>query len=194
MFSTREEYLVALIQELRPMFDLYGFPLPQAIRITCGFPLNAKRSRAIGECFPAQNSGDNHFEILISPELADPQAVAECVIHELCHTTNGAMNHGATFKRIADYMGLVPSATRGYKATSGAVDFMSRYGAIIQSLGDYPHAQLSYATRKTQGTRMLKAMCACGYTIRLTSKWAFDEYGSPRLPACPIDGQALTLA
>ena len=193
MFSTREEYLVALIQELRPMFDLYGSPLPQAIRITCGFPLNAKRSRAIGECFPCQNSGDNHYEILISLELADPQAVAECVIHELCHTTSGAMNHGATFKRIASDMGLVPSPTRGYKSTSGALDFMSRYGEIIRSLGDYPHATLSYSTRKTQGTRMLKAMCGCGYTIRLTAKWAFDQYGNARLPVCPIDGQALIL-
>jgi hypothetical protein len=42
---------------------------------------------------------------------------------------------------------------------------------------------------KKQGTRMLKAECPeCGYTIRLTKKWA--DVG---LPTCPTDGGALAL-
>jgi hypothetical protein len=45
------------------------------------------------------------------------------------------------------------------------------------------------ATVSGQSTRMLKAECAeCGYTIRLTKKWA--DVG---LPSCPTDGAALTL-
>jgi hypothetical protein len=42
---------------------------------------------------------------------------------------------------------------------------------------------------KKQSTRMLKAECLeCGYTIRLTKKWA--DVG---LPSCPTDAAALTL-
>ena len=42
---------------------------------------------------------------------------------------------------------------------------------------------------KKQSTRMLKAECPeCGYTIRLSKKWA--DVG---LPNCPTDGAALAL-
>lgn len=34
---------------------------------------------------------------------------------------------------------------------------------------------------------MLKAECGCGYTIRITRKWA--QLG---LPCCPLDGERLT--
>ena len=188
MFNTREEYLQAFISEVRPMFDLYGQPLPSNIRITCGFPLNAKRSKAKSDVFPTNNSRDNHWEIFISPEVAESKTVAELVIHELCRTTDGAFSRGVTFQKIADSMGLVPHPTRGYKRTSGSLNFHSMYGAIIDSLGKYPHAEVSYSQVKTQGTRMLKAVCSCGYTVRLTSKWA--RVG---LPNCPVDAYTLTL-
>ena len=188
MFSTREEYLQAFISEVRPMFDLYGQPLPSNVRITCGFPLNAKRSKALSDLFPTDNSRDNHWEIFISPEVADPKMVAELTIHELCRTTAGAFSRGVTFQKIADSMGLVPHPTKGYKLTSGSLQFLSMYGAIIESLDKYPHAEVSYSQVKTQGTRMLKAVCSCGYTVRLTSKWA--RVG---LPVCPVDAFTLSL-
>jgi hypothetical protein len=48
---------------------------------------------------------------------------------------------------------------------------------------------LSLTTRKKQSTRMLKAVCSrCGYTVRLTSKWAYMADGkTPNLPQCPTD-------
>ena len=188
MFNTREEYLQAFISEVRPMFDLYSQPLPHNVRITCGFPLNAKRSKALSDVFPTNNSRDNHWEIFISPEVAVEKTVAELVIHELCRTTDGACSRGVTFQKIANDMGLVPDAKRGYKRTSGSLQFLSMYGAIIDSLGKYPHAEVSYSQVKTQGTRMLKAVCACGYTVRLTSKWA-----NVGLPTCPVDAYTLAL-
>jgi len=106
-------------------------------------------------------------------------------VHELCHTVSGAMNHGVNFRKAADAMHLIPSAgKKGYKATTGGDAFRAAFSNIIDGLGDYPHAQLSMSTRKTQATRMLKACCpACGYTVRLTAKWA-----ALGLPTCPIDG------
>ena len=36
--TVREEWLLAAVEELRPMFEAQGAKLPDAIRVTCGFP------------------------------------------------------------------------------------------------------------------------------------------------------------
>jgi hypothetical protein len=175
-FSTREEWLVAGIEEVRSLFDLNTKPLPKNIRVSCGFPSTAMRSGAIGECWIDKCSADGAFEILIHPKLADPVKVFEVLIHELCHATAGAFNHGVMFQRIAASMNLKPLGTgrNAWKSTEGDGNFVAAYGDIIASLGAYPHAELK-AERQTkkQGTRLLKASCpSCGYTVRLTHKWA----------------------
>jgi hypothetical protein len=94
------------------------------------------------------------------------------------------MNHGVNFQRVAASMGLKAcgAGKESWKATKGDASFLPSYQAMIDGLGPYPHAALSFAdARKTQGTRMLKACCpSCGYTVRLTQKWA--DQG---LPTCP---------
>ena len=183
-YSTREEWLTAAIEELRPVFDAVGKPVPQRIRPACGFPLGSKRSKAIGQCWADTASADKSIEILISPVLDNPVAVFEVLVHELCHATAGAMNHGVNFQRVAASMGLKAcgAGKESWKATKGDANFLPSYQAMIDGLGPYPHAALSFAdARKTQGTRMLKACCpSCGYTVRLTQKWA--DQG---LPTCP---------
>ncbi len=190
IYSTREEWLVAAVEELRPLFAAKASPIAAKVRVTCGFPSNAKRSRAVGECWADTASADRAMEILISPTIADPMRVADILVHELCHTVAGAMNHGATFKKAADAMHLIPSAGKaGYKATTGGASFKQAFGAIIDGLGEYPHAALSMSTRKTQATRMLKAVCpTCGYTVRLTAKWA-----AVGMPTCPADEDTFNL-
>lgn len=185
MFNTREEYLTQAVQELRPVFTAVGKPLPAKIRVACGFPLDAKRSKAIGQCWADKNSADGSVEILISPQLADPFLVMCVLVHELCHATAGAMNHGVAFQAAAHLMHLEPigGGREAWKSTRGSATFKPTFGDIIQSLGDYPHAALTFSTRKTQGTRMLKAECNCGYTIRLTNKWAAQG-----LPTCVCGG------
>lgn len=185
--TVREEWLLAAVEELRPMFEAQGAKLPDAIRVTCGFPSNAKRSGAIGEAWSSASSADKHWEILISPVLAEPARVFDVLIHELCHTTAGAMNHGRVFGSVAHRMGLV-MAGNSWKSTMQGPTFAEMYGAIIDGLGAYPHAPLSMGQTKKQGTRLLKAACGCGYTIRLTAKWA-----NTGLPTC-ICGGAFNLA
>ena len=188
--ANREDWLTAAVNELRPFFDTIGKPLPQNVRVTCGFPSNAKRSGAIGECWADTASADKTFEVLISPVLDDPLHVFDVLVHELCHSTAGAMNHGLNFQKVAAAMHLVPSAgPKGWKATARADTFSPTFGEIISSLGAYPHAALTMNTKKVQSTRMLKAVCpSCGYTVRLTSKWA-----ALGLPSCPQDGDTLNL-
>jgi hypothetical protein len=188
--ANREDWLSAAVSELRPIFDAIGKPLPANVRVTCGFPSNAKRSGAIGECWADTASADQTFEVLVSPVLDDPLRVFDVLVHELCHSTAGAMNHGVNFQRVACAMHLVPTGVKGWKATARGPEFESSFGPIITALGNYPHAALTMSNRKVQTTRMLKAVCpSCGYTVRLTSKWA-----ALGLPSCPVDSDTLNLA
>jgi len=190
IYQTREEWLVAATEELRPLFAAKASPIAAKVRVTCGFPSNARRSGAVGECWADTASADRSMEISVSPVVSDPMRVADILVHELCHTVAGAMNHGRAFQKAADAMHLVPAAGKtAYKATTGGDAFKAAFGAIIEGLGDYPHAQLSMATRKTQATRMLKAVCpSCGYTIRTTAKWA-----AMGMPTCPNEGDTFNL-
>ncbi len=85
--NNREDWLSAAVSELRPYFDAVCSPLPTNVRVSCGFPSNAKRSGAIGECWADTASADATFEVLISPVLDDPLRVFDVLVHELCHAT-----------------------------------------------------------------------------------------------------------
>lgn len=188
--NNREDWLSAAVSELRPFFDAVGKPLPANVRVACGFPLSARRTGALGECWADTASADKTFEILINPKLAAPADVFAVLVHELCHSTAGAMNHGKNFQKVASAMHLEASPVDGWKATGPGPSFLPTFEAIIDSLGAYPHAALTMSDRKVQTTRMLKAVCpSCGYTVRLTQKWA-----ALGLPSCPVDSDTLNLS
>jgi hypothetical protein len=189
IYATREEWLTAAVEEFRAVFAAQAKPIASLVRVTCGFPSTATRSGAIGECWADTASADKAMEIMISPVLADPYRVADVLVHELCHATAGAMNHGVNFRKAADAMHLLPGAAKGYKATTGGEVFKREFGPIIEGLGEYPHATLTMSAKKKQTTRMLKAVCpACGYTFRLTQKWA-----AMGLPDCHLDGNTFSI-
>ena len=186
--STREDWLNNAVVELRPVFEALKFPLPQNIRVTCGFPSRHARSlnRAIGEHWSSSASEDATHEILISPVVDDPFEVFGILVHELAHSATDGDGHRGRFPACVRALQLEgkPSSTKVGQA------FRTQFEGLIDSLGAYPHARLNVqANRKTQSTRMLKAYCpACGYTIRLSSKWA--DQG---LPDCPTDGTQFIL-
>lgn len=197
IYSTREDWLTAAVSELKPFFLANGVSISDKIRVSCALPSNAKRTnfKSVGECFPNTNSADAHFEIFISPVLADPVKVFETLIAMLCHTANGALNHGKPYQKIADAMLLLPNGTASarYKSVTHGGAFVAAYQQIIDSLGVYVHAELSASVGKKQTTRMLKCECpSCGYTVRLTAKWAFKQ-GNLNLPLCPNEGDTLAL-
>ena len=185
--STREEWLNQAVEELRPVFDGIA-PLPANIRVTCGFPSRHVRSlnRAIGEHWSDKSSSDGTHEILISPVCDDPVEVFGILVHELAHSATDGDGHGKRFKAVVRHLKLEGKPT----ATVVGQAFKDEYGALIEALGAYPHARLNVvADRKVQSTRMLKAICSqCGYTIRLSSKWA-----GLGLPDCPVDGTQFLL-
>lgn len=190
--STREDWLVAATEQLRPIFDLLGKPLPTRIRVTAGHPINFKRNRRLGDCHAAGDSADKSIEICVSPTVAKPLEVFIVLMSQLCRATAGALSYGSSYAVIASEMGLVPTnktTADEWKTCKGSPQFATLYGEMVSGLGDYPHAPLGVADARTQSTRMLKAFCPhCSYTVRLTSKWA-----AMGLPTCPLDGEVFTL-
>lgn len=182
--KTREEWLQAAVAALRPVFEVHAAPVAQAVRVACGWPSTATRSGTLGETWADTASRDKTIEILVSPVLDNPTEVLAVLIGQLCHATPGAMNHGNAFRDIAGKMGLEP-LRKDWKSTRAGGNFDSLYGNLLGDLGIYPHAALQLnAGRQKQATRMLKAVCQCGYTIRLTEKWV-----KKGLPTCACGGK-----
>ena len=197
--ANREDWLNAAVSELRPFFSSNGHTLPAEIRVSCAYPTNAKRSgfKVLGECIPNTNSADGHYEIFISPILADPIKVTEVLISQLCRTAKGALNiNNLPYGRIAEAMHILPNGTASspYKETTHGSAFDAMYTDIIDSLGVYPHAKVDVSTHKTPGTRLLLAVCpTCQCKIRMTAKWAYNAHGDVELPTCRC-GDLFTLA
>jgi hypothetical protein len=185
---TREQWLQQLVGELRPQFETLGHPLPEKLRVTCGLPSRRSRSlnKAIGEWFPAAASDDGHDEISVSPAISDPIEVAATLVHELCHAALPGHGHDKEFAKLARKLWLEGKPT----ATYAGEMFRSCVGPLVSFLGPYPHANLNLSANiKKQSTRMLKAECpCCGYTVRLTAKWA-----AKGLAHCPLVGFLLAL-
>ncbi len=157
----REDWLTAAAAEAAPAFELAGNSLPKT-RITCGFPSTFRRG-ALGECWSDKASADHTYEVLVSPTISDSGAVFAILLGQLCAASK------------ADPVSM------GLDEHGGLSD--NRWDSVIEELGFYPHAALTVGHRPVQTTRMLKAVCPhCGYTIRLTQKWA--KLG---LPTCPVD-------
>jgi len=182
--TTREQWLTELTDELRPMFQAAGFPLPEKIRASCGFPSKgalAKKAKRVGEAWSSEQSEDQHFETFVSPMISDPVEVAEIQVHELCHCAAGlACKHRKPFTTVARAVGLEGKMT----ATAAGKDLKVKLGEFVEEIGPYPHAKLVHSSSpKKQGTRMILVKCPeleCGYQVRTTKKWL--EVG---VPTCP---------
>jgi len=182
---TREAWLLAAVEALRPAFCDAGRPIPEAVRVSCGFPSRgalARSKRRIGECWDGAAATDGVSQMLISPTLIDPVEVLGVLVHELVHAAVGCKaGHKGPFKRLAKTLGLEGKMTM----TTVGAELGKRLAAMAESIGAYPHAALNASSKPKQKARMLKAACpACGAIIR-ASRQVLD---SPGLPICACDG------
>lgn len=181
-FETRENWLLVCIEKLRPDFIEVGSTIPDKVRASCGWPSKsglAQKKRRIGEAWSASCSGDETFEVFISPVLKDGRLVLATLVHELVHCAVGVeKGHKGPFKKIALAIGLEGKMTE----TTAGEALLKRIDVIIAEVGTYPHAELKSSNApKKQGTRMLLVKCPdCGYQVRTTKKWL--EVG---VPTCP---------
>jgi hypothetical protein len=146
--QTREQWLNRLARKLRPLFGDAGVPLPDKVRITCGWPshgglgISGTMSRVIGECWSPKASRDGHAEIFISPLLDDatgPHGVGATLVHELVHATVGnECGHRGAFKRVAEAVGLEGPMT----ATHAGGRLRELLGILLLGCGPYPHGRI----------------------------------------------------
>ncbi|MDQ6866887.1 MAG: SprT-like domain-containing protein [Pseudomonadota bacterium] len=190
--NSRESYLRAATNELRPYFAKHGLILPEKIRFAIAFTSHGKKGKVAGECWHAGASDDGHHEIIIRADFADPAEVLGILTHELVHAALPPdVKHGKEFREAALRIGLEGPMRH---AMPGAV-LKERLNDLASSLGPFPHGRLNFdrvtlagevvADRpKKQGTRMLKAEClgaGCGYTVRVAARW-IKECGPPHCP------------
>jgi hypothetical protein len=179
--ALREQWLNNAVTSVRGIFHANGFPIPDHIRVSCGFPSKRARSlyRNVGEHFSPDASEDATHQIFISPVLDDSVEVLGVLVHELSHAVTGS-SHGTEFKHCVRKLWLEGSLTQ----TTVGAQFRSNFAPILESLGIYPHAKLNVASsHKPQGTRMIKAVCGTcvihapdgsvksQYTIRVSNAW-----------------------
>jgi hypothetical protein len=181
LHKTREAWLMALTEGLSPMFEQAGWPIPEKLGVSVGWPSEkalAPKQRVIGQCWPPVYSADSSTQIFISPVLADTIEVGATLVHELVHAAVGcAFGHKGPFKRLALSVGLI-GPMRSTRAGEG---LRARLNALMSELGPYPHAAMQIRRRARQSTRMLKIECpSCEYTARVAQKWL--DVG---VPTCP---------
>jgi len=182
-FQSRDAWLEAATNQLRPHYQTAGYPLPQAVRFSVGFPSTGRKGKRIGEHWHSAASADAHHEIFIRADQSDPAQVLGILAHELVHSAVPVgSGHGPVFKKAALAVGLEGKMTQ---AMPGAV-FAAQLAQIAAELGPLPHGRLNLDqagddTPKKQGTRLLKAECTCGYSVRVTRLW-LDRVGPPHCP------------
>ena len=181
--ANRESWLNLIADKhIRPLFASKGYTIPANVRLSCSLAsggIHTKKHQkrfTLGECYPANMSSDNTIQIMIVPSLADSARVIDVLIHELCHATVGnGEGHNKVFGACARAVGLEGKLT----STHAGEWLKTLITQWIESEGEYPHAKLTTRYAK-QTTRLHKCDCACGYTMRISSKWL--KIATPRCP------------
>jgi hypothetical protein len=189
--TTREQWLEAAVQALRPIFAEIDVELPP-VRVSVGWPSRggtANKGRVIGQCWKTSVASDGVAQIFISPVLggegADPVEQVHMLgvlAHELIHAWDDCdSGHRGSFAKAARNLGLVGKMT----CTTVGEELAEQLLGVLAEVGPYPHAPLDFAEmekqRKPQTTRMLKLECPeDGYIVRTTAKWLEVGY-----PTCP---------
>lgn len=187
--TTREQWLGGMVDALRPAFDGIGYPLPERIRVSCGWPSRSglsSKSKRIGEAWSPKASADGTHETFLSPCLGTAEEVGHVLAHELVHHAVGVeCGHRGAFRKCALAIGLQGKMT----ATTASRGLQERLNALASPLGPYPHATLSGSSKPKQTTRMLKVTCSeCGCVVRMAKKW-LDDTGAP---TCACGGEMTT--
>jgi hypothetical protein len=185
--STREEWLQAAIEMIRPTFLSKGYRIPDDCQVSCGFASTGLRSHHIGQCWSRKSSSDGRNQIFISPALQDPLEVMDTLVHELVHAVDDCQHkHGREFKKIAMKVGLEGPM----RSASAGKELKQHLAELAAKIGPYPHGRLEVYHRKVTNSPRPRAKCpACGFTVPMLKR--FLVYGPPICPKDRIGMEAL---
>jgi hypothetical protein len=147
--KTREQWLMAAVKKLQPIFKKHGYPIPEKLQVSCGWP-HGHRKETIGQCFYKSNTADGTVHLFVSPALGDDGVrVLDVLVHELVHAAVGeGHGHRGDFKKLARLIGLEGPLTATI-VSEGTV----LHGALKKihtMLGTYPHSVINYKLGKVK--------------------------------------------
>ena len=185
--TTRESWLLAAVEQLRPVFRARQHVIPQHVMVSCGFASTGARSHHIGQCWPTHSSANAINQIFISPALHEPVEVLDTLVHELVHAVDDCRHkHGPAFRKIALSLGMKGPM----RSAHAGPELRQALTQLAQTLGAYPHGKLQVPQRKTVSRPRPRAECsACGYQVPMYRK--FLAFGPP---LCPRDRIEMTPA
>jgi hypothetical protein len=178
--KTREEWLLAAVEAVRPLFTEKRHDLPMDCQVSCGFASTGTRSQHIGQCWSKESSTVERNQIFISPALYEPVEVLDTLVHELVHAVDNCEHkHGKEFKKIALSLGMV-----GPMRSAGAgPELTVKLQEVAKHLGPYPNGKLKVVHRKAISRSRPRAKCpTCGFQVPMLKR--FLAYGAP---ICPKD-------
>jgi hypothetical protein len=169
-YAAREQWLTAVVDAFRPIFAARGYPLPEHVKVSIGFPSTGWRGKRRGECWDPSMSLKGWTEIFINPVIGDVTEIVSILTHELCHAAVGTeFGHGKRFINA----GLALDLEGPAKSMDGGERWREWAGPIIQAVGPMPHAALKAFERKpkVQTSRMIKVECPeCKAITRMSRK------------------------
>ena len=178
--TTRESWLLAAVDLLRPIFLAKNHIVPKDVLVSCGFASTGKKSHHIGQCWSKRSSANEVNQIFISPTLDEPVEVLDTLLHELVHAVDDCQHkHGKEFKKIALSLGM-----QGPMRSAGAgPEMKEKLLQLAAKLDSYPHGKLKVAHHKVISRSRPSAKCPqCGYQVPMYRK--FLAFGPP---ICPKD-------
>jgi len=179
-YKTREEWLLAAVEAVRPLFSKKHHQIPLDCQVSCGFASTGTRSHHIGQCWSRLSSTDERNQIFISPALYEPVEVLDTLVHELVHAVDNCEHkHGKEFKKIALSLGMVGPM----RSAEAGPELKSKLVVIAKTLGPYPHGKLKVTHRKVVSRSRPRAKCPdCGFQVPMLKR--FLAFGAP---ICPKD-------
>lgn len=179
-YKTREEWLLAAVEEIRPIFETKGHQIPLDCQVSCGFASTGTRSHHIGHCWSRKSSTDERNQIFISPALLEPVEVLDTLAHELIHAVDNCEHkHGKEFKKIALSLGMVGPM----RSAEAGPELKAKLVIVAQTPGPYPHGKLKVTHHKVISRSRPRAKCPdCGFQVPMLKR--FLAYGAP---ICPKD-------
>ena len=183
---TREAWLLAAVQLLRPLFAAKGFSVPPC-QVSCGFASTGTRSGHVGQCWSTKSASNELNQIFIAPTLKSSYEVLDTLVHELVHAVDNCENkHGKEFKKIALKMGMKGPM----RSAEAGPELKATLTSLLDTLGQYPHGHLKVGMRKAPRRDRPRAKCKhCGYQVPMLKK--FLTYGPPICPKDKVEMEAL---
>jgi hypothetical protein len=162
--ETREAWMMAATEIFRPKFFEMGFPLPDVVRTSMGFPSKMRGGKVVGQCH--YTADDLNPQVFVSPTHGDEVSILSTLLHELIHSALGpGVGHAGDFVRVAKLWGF----TAPWTSTPMGSELKATLTEIATTLGPIPHSKITLVqkVKRIQGTRLRLWQCSCGVKVRV---------------------------